>query len=52
MVMKMDKEKLKEKKRSLRKVLRRMFTRENIIKIVVLISTLALIISSVLPYIL
>jgi len=42
---------MKEKKKALRKAVRKIMTRENIIKSVVLISTLALIASSVLPYI-
>ena len=42
---------MKEKKKALRKAVKKIMTRDNIIKSVVLISTLALIASSVLPYI-
>ncbi len=47
-----NKETFKEKRKAIRKALRKITTRENIIKAVVIISTLALIATSILPYIL
>jgi len=42
----------KEKRKSLRRTLRRIFRKENMTKIVIVIATLGLILASVLPYVL
>jgi hypothetical protein len=42
----------KDKKRDLKRAVKRLFKRDSIIKIVVILSTLALIVASVLPYVL
>lgn len=42
----------KEKKRSLRKSIRRMFRKENLVKAVILFATVVLILTSILPYLL
>ena len=42
----------KEKKRDLRRMLKKTFRKQNLTKLVVIIATLALIVTSILPYIL
>ena len=42
----------KEKRKSLRRTLRRIFRKENVTKIVIIVATTALILASVLPYVL
>jgi len=42
----------KDKKKDFRKMFKKLFKRETIIKVVVVFSTLALIVASVLPYVL
>lgn len=42
----------KEKKRTLRRFIKRMFTGKNFTKLIVILATLALILASILPYLL
>ncbi|NMB91619.1 hypothetical protein GYA37_02085 [candidate division WWE3 bacterium] len=43
---------LKEKKKSLRKSVRRVFKKDNIVKAVIIFATVILILTSILPYLL
>jgi hypothetical protein len=42
----------KDKKRDIRRSVKRMFRKENLTKLVVILATLALILTSILPYVL
>jgi len=40
----------KDKKKALKKKLRKIFRKENVVKMIILIATIALILTSILPY--
>lgn len=40
----------KDKKKALRKKIRKIFKKENIVKIIIIFATLALVLTSILPY--